>query len=201
MNMPSAAPRGTTLVSPVAMGTPAARAASAMEATMRASSSMGKPSSRMNAALSARGDAPLMERSLMVPWTASFPISPPGKNSGVTTNESVVKAMRAAPASSTAWSSSRLSRGLSKAGRKISRMSWALSLPPLPCPSTTVLRSAMGSGQESVKSVICAVRSCSTPRKRPRRRPWWLPAAFRACIDSRRRGNREDGGRPAAPGR
>ena len=36
-----------------------------------------------------------MARSLTVPLTASSPMFPPGKNNGVTTNESVVNAMRA----------------------------------------------------------------------------------------------------------
>ena len=48
----------------------------------------------MNAALRNSGVAPPMARSFTVPWTASEPISPPGKNSGFTTNESVVKARR-----------------------------------------------------------------------------------------------------------
>ncbi len=40
------------------------------------------------------GSAPPTARSLTVPWTASRPMSPPGKKSGRTTNESVVKASR-----------------------------------------------------------------------------------------------------------
>ena len=38
--------------------------------------------------------APPTARSLTVPWTASLPMSPPGKKSGRTTNESVVIAIR-----------------------------------------------------------------------------------------------------------
>ena len=45
-----------------------------------------------------------MARSLTVPYTASLPMSPPGKNSGLTTNESVVKAIRWPLISSTALS-------------------------------------------------------------------------------------------------
>ena len=41
--------------------------------------------------------APPTARSLTVPWTASLPMSPPGKKSGRTTNESVVKAIRGEP--------------------------------------------------------------------------------------------------------
>ena len=84
------------------MGTPAVRAASAIDSTTRRNSSIGKPSSMMKAAVSASGAAPLMATSLMVPCTASLPMSPPGKKSGVTTKESVEMAIRAPPASSTA---------------------------------------------------------------------------------------------------
>jgi len=38
-----------------------------------------------------------MARSLTVPWTASEPMSPPGKKAGFTTNVSVVKASRSLP--------------------------------------------------------------------------------------------------------
>jgi hypothetical protein len=47
MNTPSPLPRSTTLVSPVTIGTPAARAAAAIESTMRFRSASGRPSSRM----------------------------------------------------------------------------------------------------------------------------------------------------------
>src|SRR5579885_445869 len=151
-NIRSAEPLFTTLVSPVAMATPAAAAARAIDCVTRARSSSGKPSSRMNAAERQTGRAPLIARSFTVPFTASSPMSPPGKNSGVTTNASVVKAIRPPSIEITAWSSSLRSQGLSKAGRKISRISCALSFPPLPCPSTTVLRGVNGGGQESVKS-------------------------------------------------
>ena len=50
--------------------------------------------------VSASGRAPATARSLTVPLTASSPIEPPGKRSGLTTNESVVITMSpAAPAS------------------------------------------------------------------------------------------------------
>ena len=65
-----------------------------MEATMRLRSASGKPSSRMKAADKNSGVAPPTARSLTVPCTASLPMSPPGKKSGRTTNESVVNAMR-----------------------------------------------------------------------------------------------------------
>jgi hypothetical protein len=51
MKTPSPLPFSTTLVSPVTTGTPASRAAAAMEATMRSRSARGKPSSRMKPAV------------------------------------------------------------------------------------------------------------------------------------------------------
>ncbi len=45
------------------------------------------------------GCAPLIATSLTVPCTASEPMSPPGKNSGLMVNESVEIASRAPPIS------------------------------------------------------------------------------------------------------
>jgi hypothetical protein len=53
---------------------------------------MGKPSSIIKPKLKYRGTAPHIAKSLTVPLTASEPMSPPGKNNGETTKESVVKA-------------------------------------------------------------------------------------------------------------
>jgi hypothetical protein len=105
-NSPSAAPRPTTLVSPVTMRMPARSASAAIEATIRRNSAISVPSSMMNAADSQRGRAPPTARSLTVPHTASVPISPPGNSSGVTTKLSVVSASRA-PGSARAASVSR----------------------------------------------------------------------------------------------
>lgn len=85
MNIPSAAPRSTTFVSPVTISTRADRAARAMSPTTRLSVSSGNPSSRMKPALSHRGRAPHIARSFTVPFTARSPIEPPGKNNGRTT--------------------------------------------------------------------------------------------------------------------
>src|SRR4051794_1136282 len=90
--MPSAWPRSTTFVSPVTTWTPAACAAAAIAATSKRRSSEDRPSSRISASDSASGFAPAIARSLTVPLTASSPIEPPGKRSGLTTNESVVSA-------------------------------------------------------------------------------------------------------------
>jgi hypothetical protein len=78
------------LVSPVAMGTPAARAAAPMLAAIRSRSASAKPSSMMKAADSATGRAPAIATSLTVPCTASEPMSPPGNSSGLTTWASVL---------------------------------------------------------------------------------------------------------------
>ena len=67
MKSPSAAPRGTTFVSPVTTATPAFFAAAASERTIRSSSSIGNPSSRMKPALRASGLPPHIARSLTVP--------------------------------------------------------------------------------------------------------------------------------------
>jgi fused signal recognition particle receptor len=89
MKTPSPLPRSTTLVSPVTMGTPASRAAAAIESTMRLRSASGKPSSRMKLAARYSGVAPSMATSLTVPCTDRQPMSPPGKNSGEITCASV----------------------------------------------------------------------------------------------------------------
>ena len=52
------------------------------------------PSSRMKATERYWGRAPHIARSLTVPWTANVPMSPPGKKIGLTTYESVLKAIR-----------------------------------------------------------------------------------------------------------
>src|SRR3989338_4565124 len=152
MKSPSPLPFSTTLVSPVTISTPTAAAASCIERTTRSSVASGRPSSRMKAALKQSGRAPPMARSFTVPWTASEPMSPPGKNSGWTTKESVVKASRRPSRLMTAWSSRRASAGLWKAGRKSLRTSSAVSRPPLPWPSSTVFFAGSSTGQVSGSS-------------------------------------------------
>ena len=56
----------------------------------------------MKLALRKRARAPHIARSFTVPLTANAPMSPPGKNSGRTTYESVVNASWPAPVSKTA---------------------------------------------------------------------------------------------------
>ncbi len=84
-NTPSPLPWFTTLVSPVTTATPAASAAARIDSTTRPSTAIGSPSSRMSASERKRGLAPPMARSFTVPFTASAPMSPPGKKRGVTT--------------------------------------------------------------------------------------------------------------------
>ncbi len=79
--------------------TPAAAAASRMDSVIRVRSATGKPSSRMKPADRYSGVAPATARSLTVPLIARSPMLPPGKNSGETTNESVVSATVAPPTS------------------------------------------------------------------------------------------------------
>gem|GEM_PF-6152435 len=83
------APRSTTLVSPVTIGTPALFATRAMDRTITSMVSTENPSSRMNPADNANGRAPTTDTSLIVPHTESDPISPPGKINGDTVCESV----------------------------------------------------------------------------------------------------------------
>ena len=65
--------------------TPAASAARAIAATSARSTSESRPSSSTSESVSASGRAPATARSLTVPLTASSPIEPPGKRSGLTT--------------------------------------------------------------------------------------------------------------------
>ena len=87
----SALPFSTTLKSPATIFTPAARAASAMLSATFSRTKISQPSSTINPHERKSGVAPSTARSLTVPQTASLPISPPGKKSGDTTYESVVK--------------------------------------------------------------------------------------------------------------
>src|SRR5664280_1243857 len=72
------------------MVTPQAAAATPIDVTMARRVSIGIPSSMPRAAVRAMGTAPRIARSLTVPCTASDPMSPPGKTSGLTTKESVL---------------------------------------------------------------------------------------------------------------
>ena len=85
-----------------------------------------------------------MARSLTVPYTASLPMSPPGKNMGLTTNVSVVNARRSAPQfdhrgyrAPALDSRQQSSRGLN-AGRNIESINCRMKRPPPPWAICTV---------------------------------------------------------------
>ncbi len=131
-NSPSALPCSTTFVSPVTRTTPARSHASAIAAATAPSTSRSSPSSRISAADRNNGRAPIIARSFTVPFTASSPMFEPGKNFGVTTNESVENASRVPFTSTTAASPSRASSAPPNTGTNTSRIRLAESLPPLP---------------------------------------------------------------------
>src|ERR1035437_73540 len=85
---------------------------------------------------------------------ARSPIFPPGKISGRTTNESVVKASREPFNGSTAPSWRWSSMGLPNAGRKIFSMSWWVRLPPPPCARTMRSSATRGTGQLRLNTLI-----------------------------------------------
>ncbi len=200
MKTPSPLPRSTTFVSPVTIGTPASSAAACIEATMRERSLSGRPSSRMRPAESASGCAPHIARSFTVPCTASEPMSPPGKKSGLMTNESVENARRAPPASKTAPSCSSRSAGLSKLLRKTFSIRRCVIRPPPPCARRIVSPSPAGTGQLAASSAAPGsdagsfaltpdsrrpARRGSRPRRRPRTTPWAHREDAPACSACR----------------
>ena len=138
MKMPSPLPRSTTLVSPVTSATPHAAAVSRIERTTRSSSACGSPSSSTKAAARNAVVAPAMARSLIVPQTASLPMSPPGKNRGLTTKESVVRATRSAPMVTTALSCGAGASADEKARRKTDATRSCADRPPPPWASWIV---------------------------------------------------------------
>src|SRR5262245_65580359 len=86
-------------------------------------------------------------------------MSPPGKNSGVTTYESVVNARREPFKATTAWSSRRSRYSLRNAGRKQRASSSAVIFPPLPWPSRIRSVSVNGRGQLGDSEASTATRS------------------------------------------
>ncbi len=143
---PSSSPRPITLVSPVTTGALASREASRIEAWIRCSSSMGKPSSMTTAQVSpSTSVAPIIERSFTVPQIDSRPTSPPGKKRGATTCESVVSTSqppligKAAPSSISA--SPTEPGGCWAPSAKSCSMSARIARPPAPCLRLTVVPS------------------------------------------------------------
>ena len=135
MYIASAAPRSTTLVSPATISTPAASAAVAIASTSAFNVCASRPSSRISETVSANGRAPAMARSLAVPLTASSPIEPPGKRSGLTTKLSVVIAIVVLSSAIVAASASFVSEPSSSranAGTNSPSISVRVALPPAP---------------------------------------------------------------------
>ena len=132
-----------------------------MSATISRRSLTANPSSMTNATESQRGTAPQTARSFAVPWTARWPIDPPGKRSGETTNESVLNASRSPDGSvSTAPSPSCSSSGFLNASMKTASTRAADDLPPAPCASVTTSSTSRGAafadGRDPVDDLLLA---------------------------------------------
>ena len=170
MKSPSAAPRSTTLVSPVTMGTSASRAVAAMLAQTARSSSSAKPSSMTKAAASASGRAAAVARSLTVPATERRPMSPPGKRSGCTTWLSVVNAMR--PDGASAAASSRRSRtGLAKAAHEHVLDEVAVELAAAAVTEEHAAAADARRGSTALPPLRAVSHRCPGSGSAPRRRP------------------------------
>ena len=79
------------MVSPVAIGTPHSAEVLPMLSMTLSTTSISRPSSITTEQAMAIGVAPMTEMSLTVPATESLPMSPPGKNKGLTVCPSIVK--------------------------------------------------------------------------------------------------------------
>ena len=165
--MPSAAPRSTTLVSPPTISTSAARAAAAIASTSARSTAESSPSSRIIDTVSASGRAPAIARSLTVPLTASSPIEPPGKRSGLTTKLSEVIASRVPLTVTAPASASRGSEGVpagrsgANAGTSSPSISVCVALPPAPWAS--VIRSSRKRARLARAVSMISSTRCSRP--------------------------------------
>ncbi len=112
----------------------------------------------------ASGLAPAIARSLTVPLTASSPIEPPGKRSGLTTKVSVVVARRMPSTSNTPLSPSSSSCSEPNAGTNRPSIIVWVALPPAPW--AIVTRSALNFGRfDRVFSMISRIL-CSRPAGR-----------------------------------
>src|SRR3989338_967661 len=152
MNIPSALPFSTTLVSPVTTITSASLQALEIDLTILAKSAIRNPSSIMKERLSISGLAPHIARSFTVPCTDRLPMSPPGKNMGFTTKESVVNASLELPSSKTApsWSSSRYL--FLSAGTNSLLTNSAEGMPPLPWARVILTSVEKGVGHKGLNS-------------------------------------------------
>ena len=130
----------TTLVSPVTIGTGTSLAVSSIERRTLSRTSMSKPSPIIIELARAKGLAPITARSFTVPLTASLPMSPPGKKSGLTVWPSIVKTRCLSPSGIVA-PSSRASSPIPPALFRVrvfnitSLRSSSIISPPAPCSS------------------------------------------------------------------
>ena len=199
MYIPSAWPRSTTLVSPPTIRTPAASAARAIASTSALSVSASRPSSRIRESVRASGSAPAIARSLTVPLTASSPIEPPGKRSGLTTYASVV--MARSPTSAASSSASipkagasrpstrlRVARAAGAVGHRDALVAELRALGPggLDDPQDALLPFRDGGHSRPLRAPWRSARSCSRRRRRPRRTPCRSRSAAPACTRCRR---------------
>src|SRR5271157_5456466 len=142
-------PRPITLVSPVTIAVPASAQAVLIDSLIRSRSARGKPSSIITAQVSAAiSVAPIIDRSFTVPDTARRPISPPGKNGGLTTYESVVITSHSSPTrnaapSSIAASPMPPSTGAFASPTNTCWISSRIARPPAPCLSITFASGAI----------------------------------------------------------
>ena len=95
--------------------------------------SVASPASRMKLTTIASARAPETARSFTVPFTASSPMDPPGKRSGLTTKLSVVMATRASPTVKCVASPSGSFDPPIRIGAINPSTSRRLALPPAPC--------------------------------------------------------------------
>ena len=145
INILSPFPFSTTLVSPVTIYTPAFWQAVLIDTNTSQNSSIRKPSSSIKLKDKYLGIAPHIARSFTVPFTASSPILPPGKNMGDTTKLSVVKAQlpvkfKKAP------SCFSFKKALFKISNTPLSSNLRVSKPPPPCPNVITSKSSTGMG-------------------------------------------------------
>ena len=183
-----------------------------MASTMAASCASGKPSSRMKLALRNFGSAPETARSLTVPFTASSPIDPPGKNSGCTTNESVLMREPRAGGLKHRGVAQIFKSGIAERGQKqmldqlvaqlaaaavahhdggiVGQRQRAGPVGEIGCGNFYVVSHAQPPKARSPRWPALrpkeSGRSCNTRRRRLRLKPWSRRADGAACIPCRR---------------
>ena len=155
----------------------------------RAASSAASPSSRTSESVSASGRAPAIARSLTVPLTASSPIEPPGKRSGLTTKLSVVIASSCRRRDRAGVAELAPAASLPNAGTSSPSISVCVALPPAPW--AIVICSSRNFGRLARAVSMIPRTFCACARRRRRRGPLTPPPARarsgRSCSRRRRR--------------